>query len=337
MSESGRDHYGLRKSFGGRRVILRKPDETERAYDERKLRHEEPIQLRESLKEVTPLLTDALDRNHFALKCLDKITCHITQVRQSDQETTKPPLLSFPEVEGDELVHLRLEVNEVERRLLHVQEQNDTLFKTLRRLIRFIVSDPPGISDLTANPGGNKQPVSCGDTVEKDLPQILYRLHIASKETLYDEELGILCPGWRKNSSADSPINKEQVVQHLRGDISSPPFISVSDSPARVINQSKGVDLSRSRTRVLVISFSKLQKLGSWCRRSTDVVEDLGIAKYSRNCPDGVHYATDSHWLIHCWIPQECVETEMDFEDFRLFCEGMGIVSRKLNAPGYCI
>ena len=103
MSETGRDHYVPWLSFG-RRVVLEKPGETGRAYDERKVRIEQRNQLRKTLKEVTPLLKDALDRNHFALRCLDRITCHVTQVPRLDQEISEPPLISFPEMGRDELV-----------------------------------------------------------------------------------------------------------------------------------------------------------------------------------------------------------------------------------------
>lgn len=329
MSETGRDHYGLRLDFECWSISLNLSDQTPGACFERRRRYDESNQLHTRLGEVTPLLRDALDRNHFALKCLDRITGHITQAGQPDQKTSPPPLVSILEIEGDKVFRLKLEVDEIERKLLDVQEQNDSLFKTLRRLTKFLVSDPHDISNLTTHPDGNKQSVSSGDVVKQDPPQIFYRLHNNSKQTSYDEELGILCPGWRKYSSADSPMNKDQVIKHLaRDDKSFPPFISVSDSPARIINLSKYVDLKDSNPRVLVINASKLQKVGSWCRRSTHVVEDLGIAKYHWNCRDGVQYVTDSHWLIHRWVPQECIETEMEFEDFRSLCERIGIGNR---------
>lgn len=327
MSETGRGHYGLRLHSGGRKVIRQKADETEDAYVERGSRVEERNHLRTRLKETTQELRDALHRNHFALQCLDSITRYITHVGQPDQQASPRPLVRFPERKGDEVFRLRQEINEVERRLLDVQEQKNSLFQTLRRLTKFVVSGPQAISDPTAHPDGDQRSVSCEHGVEKDSPRILYRLQNDSKASDYNNELGICCPGWKKYSSADSPIAKGHVIQHLRDEKTSPPFISVHESPARIINLRKCVAFSEiSTTKVLVINFNKLQKLGSWCRRSTEVVEELDISKYNRSCPDGVQYVIDSHWLIHRWVPQECIETEMRFDDFRSFCKGIGIV-----------
>ena len=157
----------------------------------------------------------------------------------------------LPEIEGDELVRLNMEVNEVERRLLAIQEQNASLLNTLRRLTKFIVSNPHRLSDLTVHPDENKRSVSCGDGVEKDWPQILYRFQTDSKESHYDEELGILCPGWRNYFSADSPIAKEQVVKHLaRDDRSSPPFLSYQ-SQSHLLESSISASVSPSRIATL--------------------------------------------------------------------------------------
>lgn len=56
--------------------------------------------------------------------------------------------------------------------------------------------------------------MSCEDAAGVDLPRILCRLLNDSKESRYNEELGICCPGWRKDSSADSQRDKEQVINH---------------------------------------------------------------------------------------------------------------------------
>ena len=296
MSEIRRDHYGLR-------LNLR--------------RKSPPNEQRDRLRSVTQHLRDELDRNHFALECLDRITCQITQVGQFEKKKLPPSLAVFPEKEGDEVLRFGLEISEIERRLLDIEDLNVSLFRTLRRLIKLVVSGPQVVSELTAHLDGYQRSTSCGDGGQQDLPQIFYRLHNSPKGSYFDPELGILCPGWRKHASAHSPIAKEHVIQHLRAEQTSPPFISVHDSPARIINLSKCVDFSEWRkTRILVISFDKLQKIGSWCRRSTEIP---GI-------PNGVPYVTDSHWLIHRWVPLECIVTELWLDHFVSFCEGIGIV-----------
>lgn len=65
------------------------------------------------------------------------------------------------------------------------------------------------------------------------------------------------------------------------------------------------------------------------------MVEYQNIAKKRKNGPNGVQFVTDSHWLIHRWVPRECIETELWFDDFRSFCERAGIVERKPKVPDH--
>ena len=99
-------------------------------YDERSLRVEESNCFRFQPATKTPQLEEPLDRNHSTSGCLDIVSRHIPQLSPPDQETSQPPLISFKEIEGDELFRWSLEVNEVERRLRHVQKQNIFLIKS---------------------------------------------------------------------------------------------------------------------------------------------------------------------------------------------------------------
>jgi len=333
MSKIERDHYGLRHTFDSATLLaLTCKEEAQEVHEKKKQRVRETNQFRNLLIEKTPQLKDALDLNHFVLTCLDRITNIISGTIQTDQTdrrsgTSQLALVSFPETEGDGLFRLILEVNEVERRLVHVQEQNDTLFKILGRLNKCIISGAQGSNQTQSD--ANQPFVPCVGAAEEDLPRILYRLHNDSKESRHYKVLGICCPGWRKYSSADSAIAKDQVIRHLKpGDKSSPPFISATEHPGRIININKSADLKGSNTRVFVISFSKLRRLGAWCYRSTDLVKDLDITTRARDSPHGVQFATSSHWLIHRWVPEECIETTMKFDDFHSFCEANGITGR---------
>lgn len=148
----------------------------------------------------------------------------------------------------------------------------------------------------TTQSDANQPFVPCVGAAEEDLPRYLYRLHNDSKESRHHEVLGIYCPGWRQYSSADSAITKDQVIRHLtRDDKSSPPFISATEHPGRIINFSKSADLKGSNTRVFVISFGKLRRLGAWCYRSTDLVKDLDITTWAPNSPHDVQFAISSH------------------------------------------
>lgn len=147
-------------------VIRQRLDETQEAWDERRARNEERNRLRRRLREATVLLIDGLDRNHFALSCLDRITRHVAQDGQSEEKISPHPLVIFPEKEGDEVFRWTLEVNEIERRLLDVEEQNNSLFGTLRRLTTIVVSSPQVVSDLTTLLHGSQRSTSCENGVQ---------------------------------------------------------------------------------------------------------------------------------------------------------------------------
>ncbi len=333
MSTIKRDHYGLRLSFGLRIEACRMQGETQEVYNKNKQWVEEKNRLRTRLKEKTSKLRDALDRNNFISICLDRIThviSNTTQLDQIDQSftTSQPTLVSLPEIEIDELFRLSLEVNEVERRLLQVQKQNRILFEILKRLNTYIITDAAGTSVPIPHSYQSRSFLPTSNTAEDSI-SILYRLHHDFKASPYDGELGICCPGWRKQSAEDFAISKGNFIKHLTGsDKSSPPFISVTDSPGRVINFSKSDDNRGRDLEVLVINFRKLRTLGSRCDRTTDLARKLDVLRRARNSYEGVEFVTESHWLIHRWVPKECIETAMGFDDFRRFCEKQGIIDR---------
>lgn len=200
MSKIERDHYGLRHTFDSATLLaLTCKKEAQEVHEKKKQRVTETNRFRNMLIEKTSQLKDASNLNHFVLTCLDRIINIISDTIQKDQtdrrsETSQLALVSFSETEGDDLFRLIMEVNEVERRLIHVQEQNDTLFKILRRLNKCIVSDAQGLNQTTQS-DANQPFVPCVDAVEKDLPRILYRLHNDFKESRHHEVLGICCSG----------------------------------------------------------------------------------------------------------------------------------------------
>lgn len=144
-----------------------------------------------------------------------------------------------------------MEVNEVERRLLDIQGQNDSLLRTLKSINRYLVSREP-VGNDTSRLTENQTLTSSGETVE-EAP--LYRVHRngchhSPSQSPYNRYLGIRCPGWRRYSSADFEITAQYITQHLQtGDKSSPPFISVTDSAYRhaIDMACKADDTGRSR------------------------------------------------------------------------------------------
>ena len=117
----------------------------------------------------------------------------------------------------------------------------------------------------------------------------------------YDENLGIRCPGWRKNSSGDIKISEEHVKQYFRkGDRSSPPFISATKSLSRLLNIIKNNKKGTlSISTVFILSPSKLSQLDVELYRSINLVNDFSLPIHSSKHLDGIYYTTPTYWLIH--------------------------------------
>jgi hypothetical protein len=245
----------------------------------------------------------------------------IVTVASADSMGPPHPL----EEELDELALFKCETLIMEKRLVDITLQNEALLRSLHRVIQYLLQSRLGpnqaFTSIETPSGANNA---------------LFRYHKRPSHSipsasLYDEILGIRCPGWRKNGSGDVKISEEHVKQQLRkGDRSSPPFISATESPGRLLNIIKNdKNGTRYTSTVFVLSPSKLSQLGVELYRSTDLVNDFGLPVHSSKHPDGIHYATPTHWLIHRWAPRECFECELSVDDFRNLCADQGIMERK--------
>jgi hypothetical protein len=324
MSGIPRDNYGLRclPLYRRRKWVLTKSStETDDAYKERHIRCEEWNRAFDQLREKTEELRNALDLNCFIISCLDRMTQlllgdSIVAVASTDSMGPPYPL----EEELDELALFKCETLMIERWLVHITLQNEALLQSLHRVIQYLLQSRLGPNQALSwmeTPGGANN--------------ALFRYHSISSASPYDENLGIRCPGWRKNGSSDVKISEEHVKQHFRkGDRSSPPFISATESPGRLLNIIKNDKKGTlSTSTVFVLSPSKLSQLGVELYRSTDLVNEFGLPIHSSKHLDGIHYATPTHWLIHRWAPREYFECELSVNDFRNLCADQGIVERK--------
>lgn len=113
-------------------------------------------------------------------------------------------------------------------------------------------------------------------------------------------------------------------MKHLiRKNTTVTPFTSVSDSPARIIRYSKSKANLGQTLRVLVINHRKMHALGITTCRTTSLARALNVPKSLPHSPkSGLEFITDSHYLVDRWIPKECIEANMEFEDFKEFCKG---------------
>ncbi|KAK8007347.1 vera protein [Apiospora arundinis] len=229
--------------------------------------------------------------------------------------TTVPDLLSLqhPVQNQDQLINLELERKEVERRLVDVNIQNDSLLDRLGSAVLKLDND-----HVNSEQGSEE-------------PFYRYHRHPNHKRpshSLWKPRLGIICPGWSENKSAGAEITKSHVQKHLTDTIdSSCPFISMSDDPARIQKIMRMDDSHTTDTAsILIISPSELRTMGIHYKRSTDFVEDFHLKTiYDPKDSCSVKYATDSHWMVHRWIPENCIVGEMSVSQFETFCVKNGI------------
>lgn len=59
-------------------------------------------------------------------------------------------------------------------------------------------------------------------------------------------------------------------------------------------------------------------------RKSTELVNEYHLK--------GVQYATDSHWMIRRWLPEECIMGEMSISQFEAFCTARDIWKQKYGS-----
>ncbi|KAL2006932.1 hypothetical protein VTN00DRAFT_9600 [Thermoascus crustaceus] len=66
--------------------------------------------------------------------------------------------------------------------------------------------------------------------------------------------------------------------------------------------------------------------MGESCRRWQSGVRGPRLINSRIWDPEnGAHYVYDSHWLVHRWVPQECIECEIGIDEFEDFCRDEGI------------
>jgi hypothetical protein len=72
-----------------------------------------------------------------------------------------------------------------------------------------------------------------------------------------------------------------------------------------------------------------LDRLSILCRQSHTIVREAGGQTFSRCHPDGVKYAWHLHYLVHGWIPAQCIVTQFGYEEFLQLCTERNIKEGK--------
>lgn len=314
--EITRDSYGLRTGTTPRVPPVRRY----RCHSDEEFEYK--TKTRNKLNELrakTSSLRDAMDLNHFILVTLDRMSRLIVDDGAEATAIPGPAPLSVFDEEEDDIPGLEREIMQVDQRLRHISLENEFLQTLLRRVNQVQLTRAP-------------------DQVRKDEADVFYRYHLDSSKSEHKRNVGIVCPGWRKGGSADAKITEDHVRQHLtKDDRSSPPFISVSDSPGKAYNIMKGKHRYRPGPgKVFIISRRKLQKMEVDSKSTIEIARDFGIEKYSSKSPNGVHYISEFHWLIHRWVPEECIEREMSEYEFETFCDAHRITFKHPGMTSLC-
>lgn len=314
-----RDQYNLRATIASR--VVHKcmcANDSKECREELKACDKQWLSLMRETRE----LRKSLDLTHFLLGSLDRMSCLLEPTKSCQGPVITLSPLCYSKESQSRLKILEREQMEIERTLSYVTAQNDFLTYLLRRINSTILT---ASNTMLVAQDGPKDPVE----------RPFYRYHRPAwhrrpSASVQKPHLGILSPSWTKGPSADAEIKREHVVNHLTdSDISSPPFISISESPGRIY---KLIMSDKQRTAdsaiILVISRIKLKTMGVHFQRSTDLVHEFGMETYCSKRPNGVRYATESHWMAYRWIPAECIVAEISVECFEAFCAARGVTAQ---------
>ncbi|KAH7016340.1 uncharacterized protein B0I36DRAFT_355147 [Microdochium trichocladiopsis] len=65
------------------------------------------------------------------------------------------------------------------------------------------------------------------------------------------------------------------------------------------------------------------------------LVEQAGEQPYCRENPNGVHYATPSHWLVRGWIPKACIVARLTLEEFEKYCVDNKVITKEEGVASF--
>ncbi|PLB48215.1 hypothetical protein P170DRAFT_465641 [Aspergillus steynii IBT 23096] len=303
-----RDKYGLRTHFPSSKYVGFADESSEEYLGKRATNFGNQARLN-ILKKETSKLRDTL-------RVFNSFRFNIPRI-QGEILNAIPQLVAGPEnaelsthgqSEHDiEIQRLTAESRIIQNLITLLQEFNAGLSNIQGTLNKFLIDQ-----------GTSRPPIDV-------YPQI--RLDSPASVSINYEKIGFLSPAMGNFSYTEKELTKEDVEHHLRdGDRSFPPTISVSTIPARIYNISKRPTFcDKGECYVYIIDPGLLQLLGITCRATSDLVEELGIEKYSLRNQDGAQYVTPSHHICHGFIPVEAIIMKMKLDVYYLLLEKTGI------------
>lgn len=174
-------------------------------------------------------------------------------------------------------------------------------------------------------------------TVERDEPKFFYRLTHEESYTLYDWDFGFICGKWRSASGPFfNPPTGENFWNHMSGQKTPTPYISMTESPGRLWNIIQAVKRKEGEEKrvlnpaIAIIDASKLRRMGIDFTRSTDLGARFANSR-PRNDTATTYYITWSQWLARFWIPKECIVKTISLDDFINACKEYKILNSECS------
>jgi hypothetical protein len=258
--------------------------------------------LRCELNQQTDLLRSILQRNRRVTVCLQS-ALDLLNGQSPTVESLGPNKPSRPDAPN--------ELETLEARIKKAQQ---------RFPFKMLVS---GVQELVEYTLDNKS--LPGPNVVQ--PEILYCVQGENDHTTYDEGLGLCCG--RFSNLECSKLDEEDIEfsQHIEG---GSPWICITESPKRAYNQRQWKLWKGGKLTVHIIDHAILRQLGIQITRTTEP-DDRGGIPWKGKSPSRKKYATDTHLLVHFWIPARCIIKIVTIDDFKNALDRLKIFIGKLT------
>ena len=184
-------------------------------------------------------LRDTMDMNRYALCCLDlvsrQLSDHQSNVPAPARQELQPFSRSRPSMTiSDETLEVIMETRAIERRQQDLNRLNGVWESVSRINCNLVSSDTPNTSNSISSVDRAAQ--VCRECPISQGHGIFFRVFSDTTNSPYHMSRGIQCSGWRESSSRFPKVTKEQVLDHMNAVGKPSPFISMTDSPARLVN-----------------------------------------------------------------------------------------------------
>lgn len=240
-------------------------------------------------------LRDTINMSRYALSCLDlvsrQLSDHQSNVPAPTRQERPPFSRSRPSMAiSDETLEIIAETQAIERRQEDMVWLNgvwESISQIIRRLISIDTANIPTSISL-----GDRRAQVCGECPVRQDHGIFFRVFSDTTNSPYDVSIGIQCSGWRECSTRFPEVTKEQVLDHMNAVEKLSPFISMTDSPGRLVKfGASRWDLEK----VAIINATKMERLGIKHARTTQLAEKFGFGSKSNARPDGAKYLNHAH------------------------------------------